>query len=84
MKVFPTSKENRAPMNEHIPLHERSATYLGETVRKFGRIFDRFATWTAANARSFSYLLPDSLELVLYLSLAAYFAIQVGEQARLT
>jgi hypothetical protein len=41
-------------------------------------IFDRIVNWTAANARSFSYLLPDSLELALYLSLAVYFAIQVG------
>jgi len=37
----------------------------------------------AANARSFSYLLPDSIELALYLTLAVYFAIQVGEQAKL-
>ena len=53
-------------------------------MRKVGLIFDRFVNWTAANARSFSYLLPDSLELALYLSFAVYFAIQVGEQARLT
>jgi hypothetical protein len=37
--------------------------------------------WIAANARSFSYLLPDSIELVLYLSLAAYYAVQLQQQA---
>jgi hypothetical protein len=36
--------------------------------------------WIAANARSFSYLLPDALELALYLSLAAYFAVQLAQQ----
>jgi len=41
---------------------------------------DRFVNWIAANARSFSYLLPDSLELALYLSLAAYFALQIAQQ----
>ena len=53
-------------------------------MRKISLIFDRFVNWTAANARSFSYLLPDALELALYLSLAAYFAIRLGEQAGLT
>jgi len=51
---------------------------------KFRLIFDRLVNWTAANIRSFSYLLPDSLELMLYLSLAVYFAIQVGEQSKFT
>jgi hypothetical protein len=36
--------------------------------------------WVAANARSFSYLLPDTLELALYLSLAIYFALQIAQQ----
>jgi hypothetical protein len=36
--------------------------------------------WIATNARSFSYLLPDALELALYLSLAAYFTGQVAQQ----
>ena len=43
-------------------------------------IVDRFANWIAANARSFSYLLPDALELALYLGLAAYFASQIMQQ----
>lgn len=47
-------------------------------------LFDRFVNWTVANARSFSYLLPDALELVLYLSIVAYFAMRLGEQAGLT
>lgn len=42
---------------------------------------DRIASWIAANARSFSYLLPDTVELALYLSLAAYYAIQLQQQA---
>jgi len=41
---------------------------------------DRIVNWTAANARSFSYLLPDAAELVLYLALAAYFAVQLSQQ----
>lgn len=41
---------------------------------------DRFANWIAANPRSFSYLLPDALELTLYLGLAAYFALQIVQQ----
>jgi hypothetical protein len=44
-------------------------------------ILDGIVNWVAANARSFSYLLPDSLELVLYLSLAAYFAAQLHQHA---
>jgi hypothetical protein len=43
-------------------------------------IADGIVNWIAANARWFSYLLPDTLELVLYLSLAAYFAVQVQQQ----
>jgi hypothetical protein len=42
---------------------------------------DRIVSWIAANARSFSYLLPDAVELALYLGLAAYFAIQLQQQA---
>jgi len=41
---------------------------------------DRFVNWTAANARSFSYLLPDALEVVLDLGLAVYFALQIVQQ----
>lgn len=43
-------------------------------------IIDGIVTWTAANARSFGDLLPDTLELVLYLSLAVYFAVQLAQQ----
>jgi hypothetical protein len=42
---------------------------------------DRIMSWIAANARSFSYLLPDTLELALYLCLAAYYAMQLTQQA---
>ena len=41
---------------------------------------DALVKWVAVNARSFSYLLPDTLELALYLSIAVYFAVQVGQQ----
>jgi hypothetical protein len=41
---------------------------------------DRIVNWTAANARSFSYLLPDTVEIALYLALAAYFAVQLQQQ----
>ena len=43
---------------------------------KFGNIVE----WVATNARSFSYLLPDTLELALYLGLLAYFAVQFAQQ----
>jgi hypothetical protein len=43
-------------------------------------IVDGMVNWVAANARSFSYLLPDTLELALYLSLAIYFALQIAQQ----
>jgi len=45
-----------------------------------GAVIDGIMNWIAANARSFSYLLPDSLETALYLGLAAYFAAQVAQQ----
>lgn len=41
---------------------------------------DGMVNWVAANAKSFSYLLPDSLELALYISLAVYFALQIAQQ----
>jgi hypothetical protein len=44
-------------------------------------LVDDVVKWTATNARSFSYLLPDSVELALYLCIAAYFAIQLQQQA---
>ena len=43
---------------------------------RFGNIVE----WIAANARSFSYLLPDTLELALYLGLLTYFAVQLAQQ----
>jgi hypothetical protein len=44
-------------------------------------LVDDVVRWTVANARSFSYLLPDSVELALYIFIAAYFAIQLQQQA---
>ena len=44
-------------------------------------IIDRLVNWLAANVRSFSYLLPDSVELALYVFIAAYFALQLQQQA---
>lgn len=41
---------------------------------------DTVFDWVIENVRPFSYLLPDSLELALYLCLIAYFAIQLGQQ----
>jgi hypothetical protein len=45
-----------------------------------GSIAEGILNWIAVNARSFSYMLPDALELALYLSLAAYFALQIGQR----
>ena len=43
-------------------------------------IIDGLANWLAANTRSFGYLLPDTVELVLYLALVAYYAVQLAQQ----
>jgi hypothetical protein len=43
---------------------------------------DATVNWIAANARSFSYVLPDTLELMLYLGLVAYFAQHFAQQPR--
>jgi hypothetical protein len=40
-------------------------------------LVDRLVNWIATNARSFSFALPDTLELALYVGLAAYFAAQI-------
>jgi len=45
-----------------------------------GAFADGVVNWLAANARSFSYMLPDSIELLLYLSLALYFAQQLQQK----
>ena len=41
---------------------------------------DKVVDWLVENVRPFSYLLPDSLELALYLGLIIYFATQLGQQ----
>jgi len=41
---------------------------------------DGIVRWVAANARVFSYLLPDALEIALYVGLAAYFMVDVVRQ----
>jgi len=46
-------------------------------------IIHRFMNWIATNARSFSYLLPDTVELALYLCLIAYFTTQFAQQQML-
>jgi hypothetical protein len=52
-----------------------------ETMSSLRSLVDGIADWTAANVRAFSYLLPDTVELALYLCLAVYFAIQLQQQA---
>ena len=67
-------------MSEIRSLHHR----LGKALRDLSftpkLMADRFVNWIASNGRSFSYLLPDALELALYLGLAAYFALQIAQQ----
>jgi len=53
---------------------------MREFMAGVGAIADGVVNWLAANARSFSYMLPDSLELLLYLSLALYFALQLQQK----
>jgi hypothetical protein len=43
-------------------------------------MIDRVVNWLAANARSFGYLLPDTLELTLYFGIAVYFTVQLAQQ----
>ena len=45
-----------------------------------GVVADGVVNWLAANARSFSYMLPDSVELLLYLTIALYFALQLQQK----
>jgi hypothetical protein len=44
---------------------------------------DGAVNWVATNARSFSYVLPDALEVAVYLILALYFAVRVAQQGGL-
>ncbi len=41
---------------------------------------DEAVNWIATNARLFSYLLPDMLELALSLVIVAYFVLQLAQQ----
>jgi len=43
-------------------------------------VLDGVVKWVAFNARSFSYMLPDSMELALYVLLAAYFMLRIATQ----
>lgn len=37
--------------------------------------------WLATSARTFGYMLPDSLELILYVSVAIYFGLEISQKA---
>ena len=50
-------------------------------MQSLSSVISGIVNWIAANARSFSYMLPDTLELALYLSLAVYFSVQLQPQA---
>ena len=43
-------------------------------------VIDGLVNRVAASASSFSYLLPDTVEIALYICLAAYYAIQLQQQ----
>jgi len=47
---------------------------------RISQLFDLAVNWLARNVRSFGYLLPDSLELALYVCLVMYFVAQFGQQ----
>jgi hypothetical protein len=42
-------------------------------------LFCKAMMWITDNARSFSYLLPDSLELALYIAIMLYFTVTVSQ-----
>jgi hypothetical protein len=67
-------------MSEMRAQHHRLEAARRDLLSRPELIADRFVNWIASNARSFSYLLPDALELALYLGLVAYFALQVAQQ----
>jgi len=50
----------------------------GKFVSSIRSLVDSAVGWIALNARSFSYLLPDTLEIALYFGLAVYFAFQLA------
>jgi hypothetical protein len=37
--------------------------------------------WMAENIRAFGFMLPDSMELALYIVIAAYFAMEIKQAA---
>ena len=56
-------------------LHRRVTNLSGPRV-----IVHEIMNWMVFNARSFSYILPDTLEIALYLCLVAYFTTQFAQQ----
>jgi hypothetical protein len=62
------------PLTMFVPYTKRGFT---SNVRS---IVDGLVNWLAVNARSFRHLLPYTLEIALYLCLAAYYAAQLAQQ----
>jgi hypothetical protein len=54
--------------------------FQGEIPLSIRAMFDSGFDWLADNTKSF-YMLPDSVELALYVVLAIYFAIKLTHQA---
>lgn len=57
------------------------AHWKGEFMPNVRSRVDMIMNWIAANARSFSYLLPDTVELAVYFCLAAYYVVELAQQA---
>jgi len=44
-------------------------------------LISKAMNWMAANARTFSYALPDSVEFLLYVAIGLYLAMEISQIA---
>jgi len=70
------TKLTRIPVEELGVNREQNAIVTRSQVFMPRSFVDKTVGWIAGNEILLSNLLPDTAELVLFLSLAAYFAIQ--------
>ena len=75
-KAMPVAKRIRISVQELGVNSEHDAIVMCSQRFKSRSIVDKTVGWKATNEILLSNLLPDTAELVLFLSLAAYFAIR--------
>jgi hypothetical protein len=52
---------------------------MGRSLPVIDSFVGKAMMWIADNARSFSYLLADSLELALYIAMILYFTVTISQ-----